>query len=194
MTQFVGFLAGFRDAASVLADHGWRPRRRDDDLGHVRAVDPVDLCRRAVRRALRANRQLSGALAAITAAVVGVILNLAVWFALHVLFRKVTEMHLGPLRWYAFDPLALDLRLRGAAIAAVLAFGPHRSLIEVGGIMAAAGDRRATVFGGLGLRSIALSCQRRKARCDIDESAKKITTPANDSSSSAANMRGILSR
>ena len=35
---------------------------------------------------LRANRRLSGALAAITAAVVGVILNLSVWFALHVLF------------------------------------------------------------------------------------------------------------
>ena len=45
---------------------------------------------------LRANRQLSGALAAITAAVVGVILNLSVWFALHVLFGKVTEMHCGP--------------------------------------------------------------------------------------------------
>ena len=39
--------------------------------------------------ALRGNRALSGALAAITAAVVGVILNLAVWFALHVLFGEV---------------------------------------------------------------------------------------------------------
>ena len=38
---------------------------------------------------LRANRRLSGALAAITAAVVGVILNLSVWFALHVLFGQV---------------------------------------------------------------------------------------------------------
>jgi chromate transporter len=38
---------------------------------------------------LRANRALAGALAAITAAVVGVILNLALWFALHVLFRTV---------------------------------------------------------------------------------------------------------
>jgi hypothetical protein len=81
---------------------------------------------------LRANRQLSGALAAITAAVVGVILNLSVWFALHVLFGKVTEMHIGPLRWYAFDPFALDLRAAAlAAIAALLAFGLHRSLIEV---------------------------------------------------------------
>ena len=37
---------------------------------------------------LRGNRALGGALAAITAAVVGVILNLAIWFALHVLFAR----------------------------------------------------------------------------------------------------------
>ncbi|HEX6980298.1 MAG TPA: chromate efflux transporter [Alphaproteobacteria bacterium] len=42
--------------------------------------------------ALRGNRALSAALAAITAAVVGVILNLAVWFALHVLFAEVREI------------------------------------------------------------------------------------------------------
>ena len=58
---------------------------------------------------LRANRQLSGALAAITAAVVGVILNLSVWFALHVLFGKVTEMHFGLLRWYAFRSAARSI-------------------------------------------------------------------------------------
>ena len=39
--------------------------------------------------ALRNNRLLASALAAITAAVVGVILNLALWFALHVLFGEV---------------------------------------------------------------------------------------------------------
>ncbi|MHC0052440.1 chromate efflux transporter [Actibacterium sp. D379-3] len=39
---------------------------------------------------LRDNRALSAALAAITAAVVGVILNLAVWFGLHVVFDQVT--------------------------------------------------------------------------------------------------------
>lgn len=38
---------------------------------------------------LRRNKALSAALAAITAAVVGIILNLAVWFALHVLFSEV---------------------------------------------------------------------------------------------------------
>jgi len=40
---------------------------------------------------LRGNQAVSGALAGITAAVVGVILNLAVWFALHALFAKVVE-------------------------------------------------------------------------------------------------------
>jgi chromate transporter len=43
---------------------------------------------------LRANKALGAALGAITAAVVGVILNLAVWFALRVLFAK--QM---PVRW-----------------------------------------------------------------------------------------------
>src|SRR4029077_18074897 len=39
--------------------------------------------------ALRSNKALGTALGAITAAVVGVILNLAVWFGLHVLFTKI---------------------------------------------------------------------------------------------------------
>jgi chromate transporter len=43
--------------------------------------------------ALRGNRALSAALAAITAAVVGVILNLAIWFGLHVLFAELREFH-----------------------------------------------------------------------------------------------------
>jgi chromate transporter len=43
--------------------------------------------------ALRGNRALSAALATITAAVVGVVLNLAVWFALHVLFGRLNEVY-----------------------------------------------------------------------------------------------------
>jgi chromate transporter len=89
---------------------------------------------------LRGNRKLAGALAAITAAVVGVILNLSVWFALHVLFGKVTETHAGPLRWYAFDPHALDSHVTVLAVtAALLTFRFHRSLIEVIGVMALLG-------------------------------------------------------
>ncbi|MGN6584696.1 MAG: chromate efflux transporter [Rhizobiaceae bacterium] len=49
---------------------------------------------------LRGDRAISGALSAITAAVVGVILNLAVWFAVHTLFAKLDQ-----LRWrgWGFD-------------------------------------------------------------------------------------------
>jgi chromate transporter len=43
--------------------------------------------------ALRGNKALNAALSAITAAVVGVILNLAVWFALHAIFATVHEVH-----------------------------------------------------------------------------------------------------
>src|SRR6202011_386207 len=41
---------------------------------------------------LRDNKQLNGALAGITAAVVGVILNLAIWFALHTWFHEVRQL------------------------------------------------------------------------------------------------------
>ncbi|HEV7306562.1 chromate efflux transporter [Ensifer sp.] len=46
---------------------------------------------------LRDNAALTGAMSAITAAVVGVILNLAVWFGLHTLFADVATWRLGPL-------------------------------------------------------------------------------------------------
>lgn len=46
---------------------------------------------------LRSVKWLSAGLSAITAAVVGVIANLAVWFALHVLFADVGEIALGPV-------------------------------------------------------------------------------------------------
>jgi chromate transporter len=42
---------------------------------------------------LRGKRALAGALSAITAAVVGVILNLAVWFAIHIVFHETVPVH-----------------------------------------------------------------------------------------------------
>ncbi|HET7382245.1 MAG TPA: chromate efflux transporter [Pseudolabrys sp.] len=149
VTQFVGFLAAFRDAAPFPPiTAGVLGAAMTTWVTFVPSMLWIFAGAPFVER-LRANRQLSGALAAITAAVVGVILNLSVWFALHVLFGKVTEMHAGPLRWYAFDPLALDLRATAlAAIAAVLAFGLHRSLIEVVVAMAALGIFVYLVLGG----------------------------------------------
>ncbi len=51
--------------------------------------------------------RLSGALAAITAAVVGVIANLSLWFALHVLFANLPEFTHGPLHLILPDPTSL---------------------------------------------------------------------------------------
>ena len=70
---------------------------------------------------LRGNAAVAGALSAITAAVVGVVLNLAVWFALHTLFRETTLVAAGPFRFDApvltsIDPAAFVLSL-GAAYA-----------------------------------------------------------------------------
>ncbi len=45
---------------------------------------------------LRGNAALSGALSAITAAVVGVVLNLAIWFSIHTIFRTVQPISFGP--------------------------------------------------------------------------------------------------
>jgi len=140
VTQFVGFLAAFREAAPFSAvAAGVLGAAMTTWVTFTPSMLWIFAGAPFVER-LRANRQLSGALAAITAAVVGVILNLSVWFALHVLFGKVTEQHAGPLRWFAFDPLALDVRAAVLAmIAAILAFKLHRSLIEVVVVMATLG-------------------------------------------------------
>ncbi len=68
---------------------------------------------------LRGNRALSSALSGITAAVVGVILNLAVWFGLHVIFGVVGERQLGPLRLYAPEWATLDV---AALVLSVVSF------------------------------------------------------------------------
>ena len=75
--------------------------------------------------ALRSNRVIHAALSAITAAVVGVILNLSVWFAVHTVFHTVQALTLGPVRvdipvWTSLDPAALVLAT--AALAAMLRF------------------------------------------------------------------------
>ncbi|MBE7198440.1 MAG: chromate efflux transporter [Parafilimonas terrae] len=75
---------------------------------------------------LRGNRVVAGALGAVTSAVVGVILNLAVWFSLHTIFREVQPVR-GP--GFAFElpvPASLDpaaLALSVAAVVATLRFG-----------------------------------------------------------------------
>ena len=66
---------------------------------------------------LRGNKLLSAALSAITAAVVGVVLNLAVWFSLHTLFGKVDTVHAWGMR--LLTPDLSTINLPACAIAAV---------------------------------------------------------------------------
>src|ERR1700676_563271 len=93
VVQFVGFLAAFRHP-------GMLPPMLAGTLGGVLATwctfVPcflwIGLGAPFIER-LRNNKPLNGALAGITAAVVGVILNLAIWFALHTWFRETVPLH-----------------------------------------------------------------------------------------------------
>ena len=70
--------------------------------------------------------RLSEALKAITAAVVGVIANLSLWFAAHVIFASVTPLTLGPLHLIWPDPISLKpLPTALAVIAAYLLLRGH---------------------------------------------------------------------
>jgi putative chromate ion transporter len=90
---------------------------------------------------LRGKPQISAALSAITAAVVGVIANLALWFGLHVLFAEVRRLPLVPgwtgegapgLWWPTFatlDPAALLLFLASALLLLRLKIGLVKVLL-----------------------------------------------------------------
>jgi chromate transporter len=88
VVQFVGFLGAYRDPGMLSPMLAWT-------LGGLLATwctfVPsflfIGLGAPFIEQ-LRGNKPLSGALAGITAAVVGVILNLAIWFALHTWFRE----------------------------------------------------------------------------------------------------------
>jgi chromate transporter len=78
---------------------------------------------------MRGNKALSGALSAITAAVVGVVLNLAIWFAIHTIFRDVRQVTAGPLH---FDmPLLASVDLWALAISAAAIIAMFRMKIGI---------------------------------------------------------------
>ena len=90
---------------------------------------------------LRRNRALAGALAGITAAVVGVIANLGVYFAVNTLFATVDR---GPLALLVPDPATVrPIPLAIAAVAAILIFAARwpmlRTLAVCGALGLAAG-------------------------------------------------------
>jgi chromate transporter len=89
---------------------------------------------------LQRSPALKGGLAAVTAAVVGVIANLALWFALHVLFTRVELLKAGPLHLQRPELANFDYSTAAiAAIALVLTFKLKWGVIRTLGVTAALG-------------------------------------------------------
>jgi chromate transporter len=138
--QFVGFLAGFRSPGAL---HGLPGGIAGSVLTLWCTFAPcfvfVFLGAPVIER-LQSNVALSGALAAITASVVGVVGNLAVWFALHVVFRDHTATRLG---FSTIDvPVASSIDLAALALsvlAAICLFRLKLGVLRTLGIAAAAG-------------------------------------------------------
>jgi len=113
---FVGFLAAFRAPAGIdplLA--GLLGATVTTWVTFVPCFLWIFLGAPHIER-LRSNKALSGALTAITAAVVGVILNLALWFGLHVLYGEVGVAQWGPVSvavpvWQTLDLASLALAI-----------------------------------------------------------------------------------
>ena len=137
--QFVGFMAAFRDAGTL-------PPMLAGTLGGLLATWVTFIpsflwifLGAPFIEGLRGNKALNGALSAITAAVVGVVLNLAVWFAIHAVFSEVDPIRFFPLafdapRWSSVNPWALGLSV--AAIIAIFRFkiGMISTLIGCSGV------------------------------------------------------------
>ncbi len=82
--------------------------------------------------AVRGKKSLTAALSTITAAVVGVIFNLAVWFALHTLFSSVTERSFGPMRLLVPELASIDaLAVALASTSFLLLFRFRRGIFVV---------------------------------------------------------------
>jgi chromate transporter len=123
--QFVGFMAAYRHAGSLAP-------MLAGTLGGLLATwvtfVPCFLwifLGAPFVEALRGNEAVGAALSAITAAVVGVILNLAIWFAIHSIFRDTIPVRDFPLSFDApvlasVDPWAL--LLSAAAALAIFRF------------------------------------------------------------------------
>ncbi|HSF65374.1 MAG TPA: chromate transporter, partial [Paracoccaceae bacterium] len=92
---------------------------------------------------LRSNRALSAALSAVTAAVVGVILNLAIWFAVHVIWRQVARIEAGPLSLEL--PVLASVDVAAAALSALALLAVFRLKLGI-----------ATVLGGAAALGLAL--------------------------------------
>jgi len=123
--QFVGFIAAFRDPGTL---HPLIAGTLGGLLTTWVTFTPCFLwifLGAPYIEMLRGNRGLGGALSAITAAVVGVIVNLAIWFGIHTVFREVRDITWGPISvdapvWESVNLWAL--LLAAAAILAMFRF------------------------------------------------------------------------
>jgi chromate transporter len=140
VNQFVAFLAGMRDAgtlaplvaATLAALMATWVTFAPSFLWIFAGAPFVEVLRREPR--------LAGALAGITAAVVGVVGFLGIWFALHVLFREVAEVHMGPFRLLSVALGSLDWRAAALSVVAfVVMFVWHRGVMTTVGILAVLG-------------------------------------------------------
>jgi chromate transporter len=89
---------------------------------------------------ITSNQRLAAALSGVTAAVVGVVLNLGAWFAIHTLFTEVSTRSLGPItvpvpELASFSPGVAAI----AVLAGIALFRFHVGLLWVLGGGAAAG-------------------------------------------------------
>jgi chromate transporter len=121
VTQFVGFMGAFRQATGL-------PPLLAGTLGGILTTWVtfvpcflwIFLGAPFVER-LRGSRPLSAALAAVTAAVVGVVLNLAIWFAAHTLFAALVRIDRGPLHFDLPVPASVNLPALLLTVAALVA-------------------------------------------------------------------------
>lgn len=140
VTQFVGFLAAFRtpDPFSPLLA-GILGAVLTTWVTFVPCFLWIFTFAPWIER-LEHARKLKGGLAALTAAVVGVIANLSLWFFLHVLFTRVSEAHWGPVRLYLPDWASLDWHAALlAALSAILIFTLRWNVIRVLAVAAVGG-------------------------------------------------------
>ncbi len=116
--QFAGFLAGARAPGAL---HGLAGGIAASLLTLWVAFLPslafVFLGAPLIER-IAENRTLRSALAAITAAVVGVIANLALWFGLHVIFARLVHLQAGPAHFDWPDGASMDPAARVFAVLA----------------------------------------------------------------------------
>ena len=138
VTEFVGFLGSYR--------HGGDPALAYGLLGAAVTLwatfAPCFLwifTGAPYVEQLQSNPKLAGALRGVTAAVVGVILNLSLWFTLHVIFKTVTATDAGPFRLWvpALSSFQWDAALL-AGLAAILIFAARRGILSTLAICAGA--------------------------------------------------------